>query len=482
MPWRRSIGALLGLAPLATAAAGVEVPVSTAGQLIAAIDNAAPGHVITLAPGTYEVGQNLLCDVAGTDAEPIVVRAAALGDATIRFDAVEGFKVSAPRWTFENLDIRGVCPTHSDCEHAFHLFGDADRVDIRGSRLREYNAAIKSNIGPGTGGFPDDVVVEFNELYNSTIRDTANPVTPIDVVGGRRWIVRANLIADFAKGGGNGISYAAFLKGNSKDGLFERNLVICERSHSGGIRLGLSFGGGGSGPASICEEGTCTPEHEGGLMRNNIIINCPADVGIYLNEAKDVKVYNNTLFDSTGIDVRFTASVADLRNNILSGQIRERDGGTATAGSNLESVADSEFAAWFTDPAGADFGLLDGTAFVDLGETLADVPADYCASPRDDGATDIGPLEYVDGLACDTTLAGGVGTGGDPPCPFPPEVHLANLVISGTEVHEACDLLTAGPAVTVAGDATLRAGNLVALDNGFVVASAGRLTVAAGAG
>lgn len=403
-----AVAAVTAVAVAAPAAAAV-VPVSDVPALLAAIQSAAPGDVITLAPGIYDISGNVSCTAAGTAARPIVVRAERLGDALIRFDAVEGFKVSAPRWTFENLDIRGVCAAHSDCEHGFHLFGDADFTSIRHCRLSDYNAAIKSN-GGSVGAdfvFPDDVLVEHNEFSNSTVRDTGNPVTPIDVVGGRRWVVRANLIADFGKGGGNGISYAAFLKGNSKDGLFERNLVICERDHAGGIRLGLSFGGGGSGPPSICEEGTCTPEHEGGVMRNNLIVNCPDDVGIYLNEALDVGIYNNTLYATTGIDVRFAASVAELRNNVLSGSIRERDGGSAVVGTNLTGISLGQFASWFADPAGADFGLLDGGALVDLGENLAAVPDDYCGNSRDDGANDLGALEYDGEPTCDTTRAGG---------------------------------------------------------------------------
>ena len=210
-------------------------------------------------------------------------------------------------------------------------------------------------------------------------------------------------------------------------------------------------------------------------MRNNIIINCPTDVGIYLNEAQAVRIYNNTIFDTTGIDVRFAASSAELRNNILSGQIRERDGGTAVEGTNLESVSPAEWNAWFVDPAGADFGLLDGASFVDLGQTLAEVPADYCDNLRDDGANDLGAVEY-DGTPCDTTLAGGVGTPGDPPCPHPPEVHLENLLITGLEVHEACDLLTAGPLVTVQGRAALRSAAVV-LEDGFTVEAGGELMV-----
>ena len=400
---------LLVVAALFGSPGGAEVvPVATAAELIDAIDDASPGDVITLAPGVYDLDQNLLCDTAGTSTDSIVVRAATLGDAFLRFDAVEGFKVSAPWWRFENLDIQGVCAVHSDCEHAFHLFGDAEFTVIRHNRLHDYNAQIKSNgcCAPGSFVFPDDVLVEWNELWNATERQTSNPVTPIDIVGGRRWIVRGNYIHDHEKGQGDHISYAAFLKGNSRDGLFERNLVVCERLHTGGVRLGLSFGGGGSGPDSLCEDGTCTPEHQGGVMRNNVILHCPADVGIYLNEAANVQVHHNLLYDNTGIDVRFAASVVDLRYNVLSDQIRNRDGGVSSETGNLELVSDATFAAWYADPEAGDFSLVDGGQLVDQALPLVSVPDDWCGHPRDDGAPDRGPFEYA-GAACDTTEPGG---------------------------------------------------------------------------
>jgi hypothetical protein len=386
--------------------AGV-VPVGTPAQLISAINNARPGDVITLAPGIYNLDQDLYCDTPGTAAQPIVVRAASLGTALIRLDSVEGFRVSAPYWTFENLDVQGVCLSHSDCEHAFHVVGQADFTRIQGCRLREFNAAIKGNGEGSPRVFPNDVVIEGCEFGNSTLRQTANPVTPIDVVGGRRWVIRGNFIHDHGKAQGDQISYAAFLKGNSRDGLFERNLVICERDHSGGIRLGLSFGGGGSSPPSVCEDGTCSPEHQGGTMRNNVIVNCPQDVGIYLNRAQGTRIYNNTLYNTTGIDVRFTATSADLRNNLLSGEIRNRDGGTSTEGANRESVTAAQFASWFANPAGADFSLRDGRQIVDLGQSLPQVPDDYCGNSREDGAPDLGAVEYDGDLTCRTTLPGG---------------------------------------------------------------------------
>ncbi|HTG32723.1 MAG TPA: right-handed parallel beta-helix repeat-containing protein [Thermoanaerobaculia bacterium] len=392
---------------LATSAGATVIPVATAAQLLNAVNGARAGDVITLAPGIYDFSQPLYCDTPGTAAQPITVQASALGLALIRFNTVEGFRVSAPYWDFESLDIQGICPSHTDCEHAFHVGGGADFTRIRNSRMRDFNAMIKGN-GDGTPHiFPNDVLIEGNELFDTVPRQTANPVTPIDVVGGRRWMIRGNYIHDHGKAQGDQVSYAAFLKGNSRDGVFERNLVICERNHTGGVRLGLSFGGGGTSPASVCEDGTCTPEHQNGVMRNNVIVNCPADVGIYLNKAQNARIYNNTLYNTTGIDVRFTASTADLRDNLLSGAIRNRDGGTSTQGANRAGVTLAQWTAWFVSPALANFALRDGSQVVNLGQALPQVTDDYCGRMRSDGAPDLGAVEYGGLGICDTTIAGG---------------------------------------------------------------------------
>ncbi len=397
---------VLLLAPSEARAA--EVPVSTAAELQAAISDAAPGDEIILAPGIYAIPSKLSCTADGTAEAPIVVRAEALGEAVVEMDNAEGFHIQGAHWQVTQLEIVGVCADDSACEHAFHITGDAEGTYIHHNRVEGFNAHIKAN-GTNTGPmgervWPDDVVIEYNEFFNPAPRQTSNPVTLIDVVGGRRWLVRANYIHDFAKGQGNNISYAAFLKGNSRDGVFERNLVVCEWLHSGGVRLGLSFGGGGSSPDSICEDGSCTPEHQDGIMRNNIIAHCPADVGIYVNEGANTLIYNNTLYDTTGIDMRFEATTGEVRNNILDGEVRNRDASTANFASNLEMVPLVDLQAWFVDPEALDFSLADGAALVDQGENLGEVIDDYCANIRDDGTHDLGALEYDGDGMCDSSV------------------------------------------------------------------------------
>ena len=396
------------LAPLhapSPAHAQRRVDVTSVAELRAAVNAAAPGDDIVLAPGTYDIQGKIAVRRAGRPDAPITLRALELGEAILRFDDPEGFHVLAAHWTFARLHIEGACSTHNACEHAYHIVAEADFTTIRENRLVDYNAAIKGN-GDEVGGtrvFPDDVVIEYTEIFNRSARNTGNPVTPIDVVGGRRWIVRGNFIHDFEKGGGNRISYAAFLKGNSRDGLFERNLIVCEWLHSGGIRLGLSFGGGGSQPERICEDGTCTPEHQGGVMRNNIIARCPADVGIYLNEAADAKVLHNTLYRTGGIDVRFQASTVELTGNLMDGRIRERDGGTANDRGNLVAST-ADLMRWFADPDQLGFGLsaVGIAQIVDGGATGPDVTDDWCGRTRD-ASPDLGAIEYEDGASgCET--------------------------------------------------------------------------------
>jgi uncharacterized protein (TIGR03382 family) len=395
------------LVPVAFAA---EIAVSDVEGLREAVGAAVAGDTIVVGAGTYTLDATLGLAASGTVGAPITLR----GDgATLVSETVEALKVSGAYWHVEDLTIRGGCAADDMCEHALHIVGAADGTEVRGNTLVDFNAQIKGN-GEEVDGvrvWPDDVVIEGNDLHDTRPRQTANPVTKIDVVGGQRWRIEANRIADFEKALGDTVSYAAFLKGNSKDGLMARNLVLCSDTFAGGVRVGLSLGGGGTSPDSICEDGTCTPEHQRGTLRNNVIAGC-SDVGVYLNAAQESVVIANTLYATSGIDVRFPASSVTVGNNVLDGVIRERDGGVATLGTNWEGVA---FADVFTDPATLDFTLRADPGLVDGGDAYAGLVDDFCGNPRD-AAPDGGAIEYA--MDCDTTAVhrggdGGVDSGSD---------------------------------------------------------------------
>jgi len=389
------------------------VNVASMKDMANAISGARPGDIITVQPGSYNFeGPYLPVQVAGAAHLPIYLRADQFGSVELNFDSLEGFLVMAPYWVFENLRIRGTCVQHGSCEHAFHVVGRARAFTLRNSEIINFNAAIKVNMQPiqGKSYYPDDGLVEYNSFFNETPRKTGNPVTLININAADRWVVRGNFIADFAKTGADQTSYAAFMKGNGRGGIFERNLVICEHRlpANGGIRVGLSFGGGGTA-AKFCKKQRCQQEFSNGIMRNNIIMHCSRDVGIYLNRASNSEIDHNLLYNNLGVDVRFDTASARLTNNIISGRIRARaNGQSTTAGNHIfrnclgESRPDCAIAGVYNDPDRADFRLknLDNSLWHEASAASA-IEDDFCGRPIPQ-MVNVGPIQYLNGLDCIT--------------------------------------------------------------------------------
>lgn len=410
-----------------TAQAGV-VNVATPAQLTSALANATAGDEIVLADGTYAMtGANCAADDTAT--QPIIVRAATPLGAKIEFDALEGFRVTGANWHFEDLDITGVCAVDSNCEHAFHVSGAAHGFVLRRSRVRDFNAQLKVNAALIGNAYvtPNGGLVEYNEVADTRGRDTANPVTKLNIDTGDDWIVRGNYLHDAEKLQGDTVSYAAFMKSGGNRGLFERNLVICSRATTGGTRIGLSFGGGGTAPqfcAPAFDINTpCSVEHYGGTLRNNIIVNC-SDVGIYLNRARDTHVLFNTLIGTTGVDFRFDTTSGEAVGNLLSSAIRTRDGGTMTETGNQMNIALTQFSTWYRAPFDGDLSVTgDISSLIAAAPSRPDVKDDYCAQLRPLGPLTVGAIEHSVGT-CDTTRPpvgmdptsggdGGLGSGSD---------------------------------------------------------------------
>ncbi|CAH0218157.1 hypothetical protein SRABI118_02155 [Massilia sp. Bi118] len=327
-----SVGAQAATAPRSD---GTRKLAGTGEELRRAVAAAAPGDIIVLLPGSYRIHGDVLASRAGDSTAPIVVRADQPGTVTIEFDAGEGFKVSAPYWRFENLSIRGACARQEFCEHAFHVAGGAHHFAAVNNTILNFNAHFKIN---GDGGlFPDAGLIEGNTLGNTAPRRTSRPVTPIDIVAASDWIIRRNLITDFIKEGGDQVSYGAFAKGAGTRTLFEQNVVLCEQRLRGlpGQRVGLSFGGGGTGKP-YCRDRQCITEQDGGTMRANLIASC-SDAGIYVNASAGSRLLDNTLVDTAGIDARFPESSVTLEGNLVDGDIRGRNGAQLHAGDNLQT-------------------------------------------------------------------------------------------------------------------------------------------------
>ncbi|MSP01410.1 MAG: right-handed parallel beta-helix repeat-containing protein [Acetobacteraceae bacterium] len=373
-------------------------PVATIETLRQAIDTAEPGDVILLRPGLYRVTQTHIGVArAGTATAPITVRALNLGTVVLESELPEAIKVEAPHWHFENLVLKGVCADDDVCDNGFHIVGGAAGTTLRNLRLEDFNAHIKIN--GENDRFPDGGRIAHTTLIGNHVRRTSSSVTPIDLVAADGWTIDGNLIADFIKIEGNRVSYGAFAKGGGRGTVFTRNTILCAwRLRDENVQtIGLSFGGGGTGPGVWRGAGQPGVEHADGKMSGNLIAFCTDD-GIYLNRAANSVLRNNTLIATSGIDVRYPESTGRVDANMVDGPIRSRDGGHFRAAGNIAASLPSMFLGlnpvrgYFEDPARLDLRWRRLPDPVD-GESSAVL----CGSPR------IGPAPpgaFTDFRAC----------------------------------------------------------------------------------
>jgi hypothetical protein len=323
------------LSAVASAAAPVapSVRITDVQQLDAALTAARSGQVLQLEPGRYAVATTLHTGHAGTAALPIVVRAARPGSVELVVTALQGIVVDQPYWVFENLDWRGACANHDDCEHAYHVVGPARGTVILNNRIADFNAHLKIN--GQDGGWPDDGLVQFTSFVNSAGRRTGAPVNAVDSVGANGWQVLDNSVEAAIKLGGNGISYGLCIKGAGRGVVIERNRVVCtpDRLAQAGLRVGISLGCGGSAP-QFCRDGRCNVELFDGVVANNVVAHCN-DFGIDLLLAQRAQVLHNTLVNTEGIDARGASTRADVIGNLVEGRIRARDGAGLMEQDNL---------------------------------------------------------------------------------------------------------------------------------------------------
>jgi hypothetical protein len=380
-----------------------EIHVSTEKEFFTALKKAKAGDNIILSSGSYyfKTGSFPL-SALGTKKSPITIKAQKLGDVTFKMNMLEGFHIRGAYWRVENLILEGTCEIDDYCEHAFHITGKGQGAVIRNNIVKNFNSHVKINASGSES--PNKGLIEHNIFFNDAPRQTSNSVTLIDALVTDDWIVRNNIIADFAKAQGNHISYAAFFKGAGRRNIFEKNLVICEWKHRGGTRVGLSFGGGGTGE-KYCPNNDCSTEHFGGIIRNNIIMNCPREVGIYLNRSYETNIHNNLLYNTHGIDVRFDTSTAQIFNNIIDGRIRSRNGGFYMEEKNilsfisavkLESLAEN----LYINIKAGNFIPQNKAALKHKGVTSRSLADDICGNQHETFESAIGPFNLKDNDPC----------------------------------------------------------------------------------
>lgn len=362
--------------PLATptAPAVAVLRADSSATLVQALQQAVPGTHIVIAPGHYRFDQTLRLGQDGRALAPIVVGALMPGTVRLDFAHEEGILVDRPHWTFENLDIRGTCPSQQACEHAFHVVGGGAFTTLRNNHLQDFNAHIKVN--GFAGQWPDHGVVAFNTLTNTSARDTYRPVVMLDLVGAHGWKVEDNLVTNLAKAAGNRVAYGLFMKGGSEGGRIERNLVICSPAgiSQPGERVGISFGGGKTDPGVCRWDGCRAFEHRNGLAANNIVAHCN-DAGLDINHGIQITLAHNTLINTAGFSIRGGSDQSRLSGNLYEGRIATADGRIAEQQGNVETTTSTLF-------VNADALFLDWIEFPPVVPSSSFVTNDFRNAPR----------------------------------------------------------------------------------------------------
>ncbi len=402
---------------------GTTVTVSSEGELWNAVNNASPGTTVLIANGTYNLASNgyyLWIDTPG-----LTLRSAS-GDreAVVLDDNYQGSEtitVAASDVTIADLTIKRART------HPIHVVS-TDSGNTLNTLI--YNVHI---IDPGQQAIkvnPHSAKVYYadsGEIACSRIEltDAGRPkiweingscyTGGVDVHQAWGWEIRDNHIEGFWCQ--QGLSeHAIHLWTGSRDTLVERNILT---DNARGVGFGLLQSGiGRTYSDNPCPAASGYVDHYGGIIRNNFVHASRAglfasdsgfDCGICLAQACNAKVLHNTVVSTSApfssIEWRFANTSAEITNNLVSHNLRERDGASAVLAGNLQNAPPNLFA----DAAAGDLYLLAGAAAaIDQGAPLAaglcdeDIDGDVrpLGSARDIGADEYGmpPPQAVNDL------------------------------------------------------------------------------------
>lgn len=227
------------------------------------------------------------------------------------------FKISGKNITIENLKIGEVK------RHAIQIHGEkkADNIVIRNVHFYDTGEQMLkgSYDKKKPENFISNVLIE-NCLFEFTSGKAFQFYTAgIDVHHGENWEVKDSVFKNINNPQGRLTEGAIHFWNHSRNITVSSNKIInCDR--------GILFGFDNSPLYS-------------GLVANNFI-HTVADTGIYLCNASDVKVLNNTIFIDSGypnsIEYRFKETINNLiANNLANKQIRSRNGGSAQVENNV---------------------------------------------------------------------------------------------------------------------------------------------------
>jgi hypothetical protein len=399
----------------------VELFPAQADDLRAIVSTAASGTTILLHDGFYDMGAGDAVSRVVFTTPGVTLRSySGERDAVVLDGAYvtsELLSILASDVTIADLTLRRAY------DHPVHVSGNG--VPITGVRLHNLRIvdpgqqAVKVNpIGAGwvDGGILECSSLELTDAGRGQIRDDCY-TGGIDAHAARGWVVRRNRISGFWCPAGLSEHAIHFWKA-SRDTLVEGNAILdCAR----GVGFGLGATGEGRAYPDDPYPGVAYLGHIDGVIRANFVAAADPglfasqygfDAGIAIEQAREVAVVHNTVASSSApfssIEWRFSDTLATVADDLVSHNLRPRDGAQAMLAGNLESAP----LAWFVDVVAGDLHLAGPTLPpVDGGTVLPPglAGADFDGQPRD-AAPDIGADEvrvplFSDGFESGDTSA-----------------------------------------------------------------------------
>ena len=405
---------------------GRTITVGTVDELVSAVEEAnQQGHLTILVnDGTYQ-----LSGMLHITADHVTVRSLSGNReaVVIRGDGMNGdvphvFRVAGKYFTAADVTVGYVR------YHGIQIAGEQDADYPLIHNIHFVNTGeqmLKISFQRGNPAGSDGGIVEWS-LFEYT--DGVGPRYYIGGIDGHQtngWIVRNNTFKHIRSPEARLAEHAIHFWSDAKDTIVEKNVII-------NSDRGIGFGMGAFG--------------EDGLIIRNNMVHTTRDVGISLESAKNVKVYNNTVYTeqyANSIEYRFTASQNNyIANNLTNARIYRRDGASAIVESNVEEAQ----ASWFVNPTAGDLHLSNAPQFViDQGRNFSDVADDIDCDARPQGqGTDIGADETRSATPT-PTVAPTIELPVDPaitPTPVPEPSTM--LLLGGGFLFAVCCLRTQG--------------------------------------
>lgn len=371
---------------------GTVVAVDTVAELQDAVVNLVSGTTILIADGTYDLTNTL--NIRGVSGVTIRSASGNRDAVVLRGRGMSNTSYGDVPHVMAIYDASDVLIADVTLRDAyFHLIqihgeDDADGFHLYNTRLVDAGEQfVKGSTAGPPGPYADDGIVECS-LFEYTDRARSDYTNAVDVLAGSGWIIRDNVFRNIRAPEGQLAGPAILMWRNSLNTIVERNLFIeCDRA----IALGLSS------PDANSRDGTTTYDHQGGVIRNNMIYReGPGDIGITVNYSRDVEISHNTViqngtFPWGTIEYRFGSTSAHIANNLTDGPIWDRGGAAALEG-NVTNAGSS----WFVDMAAGDLHLTAAAVpAIDTAAATVTVTDDFDGHFRPIGdSADVGADEY----------------------------------------------------------------------------------------